>query len=1032
MKPANIVCCLMLMMLGGLSSAEVKNGGFENGLENWTVKGVGSVDRNVSAFGKASLCISLPKPTWQRVFQQIEVEPSTEYQLEYYVKCENVKPQENARYAGAASWISMKKYFPHQGSGGPWKLDTASGDWKKVSYKFKTGPEDKTVSIQFQLCNASGKIWIDQVSVTPVTKRSGQQHRINMSLYPVKFMNGSPYYVAENLVGTLFLSVSSSIAGSKDTGEMIFDMPEFIRVAGGVSSWAIDSAPGARRVLGQYQIEEVGTVDRNGRKFRRFRLIFDRNFTRFLAASWYGHFIFLKAEPGSRGKSGIFYCRIRLGKESSPEVSSRVEVLPPILHNAPPCRQFGLMLGRVPLLEASRIPGGVENEKFWTGLSDLRYSWIRACDTPVKGFRPIVTIGGGFWSVIPALQSLLRDLSRELPKNITDKGTRGQGFSVWSKVDDKSGKVEQLYRTAAREIQRLYPEVRDVVWDFEPHPYGYDEGGRKRFARVMKLEKVPSIAEINSKYRVQWFDYMVQLHARYINNLAGIFKEEAPRLKFWLCSDNLHAGKQTVASWCGVDVRLSDAHVDWHMHMPYYAGITFFDDMAVNLKSLKKPFFPLIDPGEAIYGYYRLYNPDKVKQNILAVAALGGKGIGFWPQDTFPADYYRAISESYAMVAEAEDFYFSGTRCDDDFTFTPLNSVIKTVKNDQGKAVRLFFPDFPRSLRTTVHKYGAEYLFTVFNYHETEPLLLEIKGQGKKLIAEVPAQGVKLFRSSQKQDPGVLKKLEDFQKRTGSDMIPELKKGDAALEWAADSKGIPFFRMKNRICSVGVDLLGNGRIRSFLNPAGNELLSGGFLAWLMFYDRLQPEIISKIHTMRVVDNSPELVLKGFVGPYVGANPVPNPLQGMEILRKYLLRDDVLEVEFSFRNPSDHAMTFGFRINNYPFPGKRFGAKTPVNTLSSGGKIITASSDNYIFARSGKEIPFIRKMKSSAWDGGKITMTAQHGTMMDKLILTPDSSFDGLMFWFSLESNTVELLSSDITIQPGKSAVFRYQVKVPVK
>ena len=175
MKRMDFVCCLLLM-LGGLSAAEVKNGemvrngDFENGLENWTVKGVGSVDRTVSSSGKASLCISLTKPTWQRVFQQIEVEPSTEYQVEYYVKCENVKPQEKARYAGAASWISMKKYLPHQGSGGPWKLDTADGDWKKVSYKFKTGPEDKTISIQFQLCNASGKIWIDQVSVTPVKK----------------------------------------------------------------------------------------------------------------------------------------------------------------------------------------------------------------------------------------------------------------------------------------------------------------------------------------------------------------------------------------------------------------------------------------------------------------------------------------------------------------------------------------------------------------------------------------------------------------------------------------------------------------------------------------------------------------------------------------------------------------------------------------------------------------------------------------------------------------------------------------------
>ena len=62
----------------------IRNGSFEQGLTHWTVKGAGSADPSQGAFGKSSLKIHLAKPAWQRVFQTVAVEPSTEYILEYY------------------------------------------------------------------------------------------------------------------------------------------------------------------------------------------------------------------------------------------------------------------------------------------------------------------------------------------------------------------------------------------------------------------------------------------------------------------------------------------------------------------------------------------------------------------------------------------------------------------------------------------------------------------------------------------------------------------------------------------------------------------------------------------------------------------------------------------------------------------------------------------------------------------------------------------------------------------------------------
>lgn len=1028
-----LTCTLIAISLHG---TEIRNGGFESGTDGWTLKGAGmSIDTTESAFGKSSMRITLKKSAWLRLFQSFKVKASTVYQLEYFVKCENVVPDKNAKFAGAASWISMKKNTALRGSNGPWKLDSAPGGWKKVSYSFKTGKDDSTAAVEFQLRNASGTIWIDEVKITEVSGETTNNHRINVRLFPIEFMKNEPFLLAENLTGTMIISTSTPLKGLKEIAEMTLDVPEFVKVVGGVPLLSLGSGEenDARRKLRSYRTEEIGRINCNGLPYRRFKITFDRDFTRLINAQWYAQAIFLKAEKDSVGKSGYFYYRLKLGSESSPEGRGQLRIMSPVVHTAKPCEKFAFLLGRSPFLQAAGRNDQQENNRFWRGMSVKRYNWVRSCDAPLEGFTPIVTVGGIAWSVLPPLRAKITELSRILPRNITDKGRVGIGFSNWSKLDDKTGKVEAFYRLAAKEIARRYPEVRNVVWDFEPHPYGYDEGGRKRFAETLKLDHVPSIAEINDKYRSQWFSYMVDLHAKYANRVMKIFKEENPDIKFWFCSDNLYASGNHISSWCGVDVRLSDDAADGHMHMPYYSGTKFFDDVEYNIANLKKPFFPMIDPAENLISFYQQYNPAKVKQNILAAAALGAQGLGFWPNDALSADYFKAISEGFGMVSEAEDFYFNGKRCDDEFTFEPANSIVREIRDERGKKIKLYFPNFPKFLRKTVHKSGSDYLFTCFNYHETKPILLSVRGHGEYRLVEIPPMGVKQFRLSQPQDPAVLKQLAEFNARTSAQKIPELKKGNAALEWSADSRGVPYFRLKNKSCTVGVDLLDDAKIMSFISPGGNELLTDGFLARLMFYDRLQPEVISEIHSMQIVNDSPELVLKGIVGPYAGANPIPNPLLGMEIFRKFRLNGNTLEIEFNFRNPSNRPMTLGFRMNNYPYPGKRFGAQNRRTTLRSGGREVIASATNDIFALKGATaIPFFNRRQPKLWDGGALVISAETGTMKDQLEFQPDKSFSGVMFWFGSNTNTIEFLTSDTVIPAGGNAVFRYQVKVSDK
>lgn len=72
--------------------------------------------------------------------------------------------------------------------------------------------------------------------------------------------------------------------------------------------------------------------------------------------------------------------------------------------------------------------------------------------------------------------------------------------------------------------------------------------------------------------------------------------------------------------------------------------------MKLNIFTLEKPCFPFIDPSENMAMYYSRYTPETVKQNILIVAALGGYGIGFWPNDIFDGRYLEAIKEDTVLL----------------------------------------------------------------------------------------------------------------------------------------------------------------------------------------------------------------------------------------------------------------------------------------------------------------------------------------------------------------------------------------------
>ena len=173
--------------------------------------------------------------------------------------------------------------------------------------------------------------------------------------------------------------------------------------------------------------------------------------------------------------------------------------------------------------------------------------------------------------------------------------------------------------------------------------------------------------------------------------------------------------------------------------MPYFCGAEFFDEANRNLCVIRKPLIFAQDPSERIWSYFSKYTPKRLYQNILATAALGGKGICHWPDDSMVAEYYQCLADVYGLIARYEDVYFDGKRVDGEFTVTPQNTS----------------PDFASSLRMTVHEYRGKYYFTLFNYNEKEPAIVRVQGKGKDILAEIPAAGAKIVEADPLQSAGL-------------------------------------------------------------------------------------------------------------------------------------------------------------------------------------------------------------------------------------------------------------------------------------
>ena len=179
MKRTTITGCALFfagcMLLSAQEQELIRNGSFENGTEGWVVKGKCTLNTADKTEGKQSLCVAKKKNVrFDEIWQEVKVEPDTDYELTYFVKCQDlVQNDPRAKAFGVSASISGGGKRSCWGSAGLWKYDHGTFDWKKVTVRFNTknfkNPDSLLISIQCP--SAYGTFLVDAVSLRKVEKK---------------------------------------------------------------------------------------------------------------------------------------------------------------------------------------------------------------------------------------------------------------------------------------------------------------------------------------------------------------------------------------------------------------------------------------------------------------------------------------------------------------------------------------------------------------------------------------------------------------------------------------------------------------------------------------------------------------------------------------------------------------------------------------------------------------------------------------------------------------------------------------------
>ncbi len=991
-------------------------------------------------FGKSSVLRLATPPNRDNMVVRLSGEvsgltPGKRYLLSFLVKIsgiDNSKSKEGFRMLVCSK---DNRHLTATGPAGLWKWSTGTGDWTRCESSFTAPPDGIVFVVPSLRSDAESSVEIAELKIIPEDSTTGTQKKDSkaaIELFPANLRKGRRLEFPERQPVTLSLETPKKIEMNGKGASLTLILPESLRLVEAVESRS--ASPGTPQVIFPFTTVEhtVGKITST-----EYRISIPSDAALHFANLWVKIYLILEARPGTRGTHGTFFWSADFnGAMASRMRGEAFTVLPAPEFPASPCREFAVMSVRWDGGPAGEVPKK-QMLDYWSRLSSIRHVSLPQYGQPEPGYRNDFMFHGtvpSSYALPDSIRALRKLIDEKIPMQTSPAGELKNPFNISTAyaLDDPEKKIEHYWRMTLRELKTKYPGIRTMIWDFEPRQWGYGEYCRSRFAGVMKRTKVPTVAELENKEANGWYHYMVDVHAQLVKKMADIAREELPGTKFVLCSDNLLAKAPHISSWCAMDVRKCDAAVDLHLHMPYYCGKAFFDDVRFNVENLKKPFFPLIDPSERLAYFFDKYTASGVTQNIVAAAALGSVGIGFWPDEALPGEYFNAIASGFATVSEFEQFYRKGERADSSVRVIPRNACVYHVEGDDGKPRTITLPDFARDLRFTVHRLNGEALLTCFNYNGKSSVIAEVSGSvfPRNFLLEIPPSGVVAATLRNLPDQNALKeKLARCTARTQSDFQPGIREGKVSANWAVNVSEIPVMRLSNGMYSADFDAAGTGELIAFRNNGGTDFLSGGFAGRISFSSAGRPEVHHSTPEVKIVGGNPVLSIRSTVAGENSADDssaesIPD---GLEFTRKFVLNGNSVEVSMEFFNPTSSPKRFGFRCGNLPMPGARFNRPEFQTLLDGKGVPLTDSGDLIALKQGGKKPGFAAEATILPWDGKTVISEGGDRNMKDRAAFTPRTEFDGVYLWNSRTEQTVEFFRTECVLAPGARLKAEYSI-----
>ena len=820
---------------------------------------------------------------------------------------------------------------------------------------------------------------------------------ISGELFPVCYQNGT-YRIPAGFPGVLLFTFKGDPKTVKEAW-LALDLPPGVELVGAVP-WLPTRTVDNSATWDAETVTPQGTVKHDGKDYSRSVIALNNDLARHLRPDqvlWgRKERVYLKTWPGMAGKNLKVYWSLLTRAGETPAQSFALTVLPALEPPAKKLQRFNLMACKLGSATAPFPAVQDAYYRYWLSLHERPYILGEAMghvrlrdelrDRFSRDFRWVGMVGakeGG-------TPQLNLDRWLTFAKRVKADGKIANDLVCPSfLIQDPE---DRIWDKAAPEGIRQYrllnqSSVEAMIWDFEPGAmeFCFCDVCRKNFAAFAGLADTPDTQTIKSQHAKKWFDFRVDQHAKINAKFAGMVKKHFPKTQYWICTDNLHDGSHLLSEWCGCDERLFDPDVDLHLPMIYYAGLQFYKDVALNVKSLQKPVFVLVDPAEQLEMFFSRYTPLKIKQDIVACAALGAVGIGFWPEDYLDGAYLANIAAGTGMVAQAESYYF-GTR-DDTLAEVKVEPVFEKTIDDGGKKSTLVIPSLGEKIQATVHAAGQGRLVTVFNYDEANDAILQVRVPGlpagaywvrdlesdrvyldadrKPLTAEALAAGflskvnasdVVVIEVSQNHDIEKGIAQAEFQKEIdaaraklgGPAAFAGATQGEATADWGdVDGNGVPEVRLELPLAKAYVDLAQGANVTGWVVKAtGEDLLAQGkdrgLLGELVPYD-LKGAVWAAwtLTKLEVRDGCPVAVLASRLQTNVaaaGADPQGgSTMDGLDVEKTVTLLDggNALTVAFALTNSSPRPLTMpaGFRVKNYPRLGAAVAQGKPLPAIS---------------------------------------------------------------------------------------------------